>query len=216
MWRALLELLIPSVCPACDRPRAPGRALLCGACAIQLERWSGVGESLSVIAFRGVGRTLMHRIKFEGRRDALEVLMVPLIERLAPLPFEAVVAVPRHPDRIRSQGSDPAHALARELARRLGRELVENALVRARPTAPQSELRGDARRRNVAGAFRADPRALRGRPVLLLDDIVTTGATLEAAARALREQGRPARVWCAALAGTPPSPDLSARPPLAL
>jgi len=202
MWRGLFELLIPSVCPACDQPRAEEARLLCRGCAGLLERWPRLGDAHTVIAYRGTGRVLVRRFKFQGRRDALAVLRSPLCDRLAELDFEAVVTVPRPPDRVRSQGCDPAHALARMAARSTRRPLVAG-LRRCRSTQPQTDLPPDARRTNVAGSFQAT-RAVRGRRVLLLDDITTTGATLEAATACLLDQGGARHVERAALAGTPP------------
>jgi predicted amidophosphoribosyltransferase len=95
------------------------------------------------------------------------------------------------------------HALARALARRNGVPLLDRALSRARPTPPQTGLSVAARTRNVAQSFLAASGALRGRRVLLLDDVATTGATLLEAARCLRQASGARRITLVALAGTP-------------
>jgi predicted amidophosphoribosyltransferase len=199
--RALLELLLPSVCPACDGPRRSGQPLLCARCSPGLERLDGLGPVATAIAFAGSGAELVRRFKFHGRRDALEVLIEPLAARAARLPAAPLVAVPRHPSRVRETGLDPVWLLARALARRSGRELCDGALLRTRPTRPQSGSSLRVRRRNVADSFVA--RGPIGERVLLLDDVSTSGATLAAASRALREAGA-RRVIRLALAGTPP------------
>lgn len=207
---AWLELLIPSVCPACDRPRREGAPLLCSRCRKGLHRLPLLRGIRTALAYEETTLQLVQRFKFEDRRDALAVLVEPLLQRLAGLDFEGVVPVPRHPQRIRDQGSDPAHLLARAVARRSGRPLWSRVLRRSRPTPPQSELPAARRPANVAGSFTARASALRNRRVLLLDDVTTTGSTLREAARALR-RARPRAIIPVALAGTPTLP--SAPPP---
>ena len=156
----------------------------------------------TAIAYEGAGLELVRRFKFEHRHDARELLVHWLGLRVRPLRFDAIVPLPRHPARVRSEGADPVHALARGLARATGVRLFGRALWRARATPPQTGLTLAARRANVAGSFAARPGALRGRRVLLLDDVATTGATLAEAARALRRAGA-TRIALAAAAGTP-------------
>ena len=106
----------------------------------------------------------------------------------APRPA-ALVPVPLHHRRLRQRGYDQALELARPLARALDLPLLAGHLQRHRATVPQSELDAAARRRNVRGAFGvADGTAL-PRHVALVDDVMTTGATLAEAARALRRAG---------------------------
>jgi ComF family protein len=201
--RALLELVVPSVCPACDRPRAAGDTLLCGACARGLRRLERVRAVHTALAYEGTGLELVRRFKFEGRRDALELLVAALAARARALPCDAIVPVPRHLARLRAEGSEPTFALARALGRALGLPVLDRALERTRPTPPQTDLSPAARRANVAGSFRAAPGALARRRVLLLDDVTTTGATLVEAARCLRAASGARRIVLAAAAGTP-------------
>jgi len=170
LCRALFELLVPSVCPACDAPRAPIDTLLCGACAARVRRLPRLRGVHTAIAYEGAGLELVRRFKFEHRHDARELLVHWLAERARALRFDAIVPLPRHPARVRSEGADPVHELARGLARATGVALFGGAL--------------------------------RGRRVLLLDDVATTGATLAEAARTLRRAGA-TRIALAAVAGTP-------------
>jgi len=205
LWRALLELLVPSACPACDAPRVPGQSLLCGSCALRVRRCERLRSVHTAIAYEGAGLELVRRFKFEHRSDAGAVLGAWLAERVRELAFDAIVPLPRHLARVRSEGCDPVHALARRLARDTGIRLESRALRRARLTPPQTGLSLAARRANVAESFAAAPGALSGRRVLLLDDVATTGATLAEAARALRAGSGAKAVLQVAVAGTPAS-----------
>lgn len=145
----------------------------------------------SVVYFEGVLREAIHQFKYEGRT----VLVEPLGDLMVaywmqhPMPIDVVVPVPLHAARLHERGYNQATLLARELARRVGLEINEQALIRQRATAPQVELDVIQRRENVRDAFRCSGDGLAGQQVLLVDDVCTTGATLEACAVALYEGG---------------------------
>jgi ComF family protein len=114
----------------------------------------------------------------------------------APLPVDVLVPVPLHPRRQRVRGYNQSMLLARELSSRLDLPVAAGALIRRVNTPPQAKAaEAGARRRNMAGAFDCRPGALDGRRVLLVDDVTTTGATLDACARALLPKGGAASVW---------------------
>ncbi|MDN5782092.1 MAG: ComF family protein [Luteimonas sp.] len=102
---------------------------------------------------------------------------------------QALLPIPLHRARLRSRGYDQALELARPLARALGIPLLPDVLVRTRATAPQSELDATHRSRNLRGAFRVRPGITCPSHVALVDDVMTTGATLHAATTALRRAG---------------------------
>jgi ComF family protein len=131
----------------------------------------------------------LRRLKFAG----LPELAVPLAALLPTTAAELIVPVPLHPRRLRERQFNQAAALAYAArdAHRLSGPIELHALARIRDTPPQTSLGPAERRRNLRGAFLADARRVRGRAVLLIDDVATTGATLEACARALRAAGSP-------------------------
>jgi len=225
--RALLDdavaLLLPPICPRCRRGVAA--PALCAPCRAVFARppadpraasHAGVDALSAAASFVDELADWMHRFKYpergwRGLDPAPGALIEALLrEEAATLAreggcFDAVVPVPLHPRRVRERGFDPVYALARVAARALGAPLVASALVRTRPTASQTGLDRAGRRRNVAGAFAAPARErarLRGATLLLVDDVVTTGATLHAAAVALRSVGA-ARVVGLCVARTP-------------
>jgi ComF family protein len=158
--------------------------------------------------FGGELAVAVRRWKLGGRAErtaALARLLAPSLARLGP-GAEALVPVPLHPRRLRARGFNQASLLARA-ARRIARAgpPVEELLDRLRDTAPQASLADPAaRRKNVRGAFAARPRArVRGRHLVLVDDVLTTGATANACARALAAAGA-ARVDVLTLARTLP------------
>lgn len=149
----------------------------------------GFDAAYSFGAYDGALRQLIHLFKYEGIRT----LAKPLAEFLAAAyprdqRFQALVPMPLHWRRYWSRGFNQSELLARELGRRLGIPVVR-AVRRKRATAPQAGLTNSRRRQNVAGAFAARPEAVRHARFLLIDDVLTTGATAGACARALKRAG---------------------------
>jgi ComF family protein len=133
---------------------------------------------------------LLPRFKFHEDLAAGRLLAQLMADAFASLPRpEALVPVPLHVARLRRRGYDQALELAKPLARAFRVPLRDRLLHRVRATAPQSERDAAARQRNVRGAFAVVPGVVLPRHVVLIDDVMTTGATLHAAARALRRAG---------------------------
>ncbi len=107
-----------------------------------------------------------------------------------PIPGEVMVPVPLHRDRLKERGYNQSGLLARELGKLTGLPVVDDYLIRQRHTLPQARtLNVDERHSNVADAFSCDSQRLRGKQVLLIDDVSTSGATLNACAIALKASG---------------------------
>jgi ComF family protein len=195
---ALLDLVFPSRCPACGEDPAPPSPF-CALCDGAIEPAPDAGDGIQAGAlFGGPIADAIHALKYAGRADAAGPLGRWLAGRVRVPDDAAVLWVPLGAGRRVERTYDQAMLLAASLARASGRPLVRGALRRVRETPPQVGRDRSARERNVAGAFVASP-AVAGRTLLLLDDVVTTGATVEAASRALREAGV-RRVHVAALA----------------
>ena len=190
------ELVCPTRCAACDELVSP-RALFCPACAPSVTSAGPQPASEhSVFAYGGAVATAIARFKYAARSDLAvrfaEVMAGGAAAQAAKGNLELVVPVPLHPRRLVERGYDQAALLAMPIARRWGVRCAPRALVRTRPTPPQASLDRAARSANVADAFRcAMPEKVRGRRVLLVDDVRTTGATLAACADALRRAGAP-------------------------
>ncbi|WP_245888681.1 ComF family protein [Halomonas denitrificans] len=173
-------------CDGCGEPQPPAQAgLRCGRC---LRRPPAFDRAKVPLRYADEVAGLVQRFKFDASPRAGSLLLELLVAGLTPDERawpEALVAVPLHPRRARERGFDQARWLARRLARRLDRPLVR--AVRLRDTPSQRGLDRGERRANLRAAFGV-PAGLPGR-VALVDDVMTTGATLEALAVACRRAG---------------------------
>lgn len=138
-------------------------------------------------------RTLVHALKFQGRHSVASAMAEMVAGRADPSWFlcDGLVPVPLHPSRLAERGYNQAELLAHGLARRFGLRVFPSVLVRTKATRPQSSLAGSERAENVHGAFRLTraARRLEGKSVILVDDVVTTGETVRAAAKELAKAG---------------------------
>lgn len=181
-------MLLPRTCPICRRPGpAP-----CGPCAAallpapSLATPPEVDACIALVAYEDGGRELLARLKYRNARDALRWLaggMAAAVAGSASPPADVVTWAPTTAARRRARGFDQAELLARAVARTLG--LPCRRLLHRRPGAPQTgrDLHGRRAGPEFTARRRAPPR------VLLVDDVVTSGATVTAAARALRAAG---------------------------
>jgi ComF family protein len=144
-----------------------------------------------------VAREAVHALKYNylsALAQPMAQLMARYVEENA-IEADLLVAVPLYGRRQRLRGYNQSALLARELSRLCGLPLAERGLARRRNTPPQARSAdAEARKRNVTDAFVADRRWVEGKRILLIDDVMTTGATLDACARALRQAGA-ASVW---------------------
>ena len=146
----------------------------------------------SPFRFEGTIRRAVHELKYRNLRalaGRLAGLMADYL-RSDPLHDDVIVPVPLHARRLRERGYNQSALLADELGKLTGAEVVKNSVIRIRRTDPQARtLSLDERRLNVAGAFEPRGSGMKNRRVMLIDDVATSGATLEACAVALKQGG---------------------------
>jgi ComF family protein len=183
--RTLIEAVAPARCAACG----DSGSVLCEACAAALEAMPPplLAGVRAAFAYDGEVRSILHHGKFRDCRSALRALAWMGAERLTPPADAVVVPVPLAGRRLTERGYNQAEVVAAAFAA-FHSLPVARLLARTRETPPQSTLDRRARRASVAGAFAATPMA-EGSRVWLVDDVLTTGATTEAARGALLDAG---------------------------
>lgn len=218
----LLDQLYPPVCLSCDRAVATADALcsscfrslrsitapLCPVLGLPFEAWVGAearsaeaiadpppfDRARSAVVYNEIARALVGRLKYGDRPELARFCARLMAQAGHELwgPDAVLVPVPLHRARLFARRYNQSTELARALGRLTGLP-VESTLVSRRKNTPhQVGLSGDARRRNVAGAFVAHPDSLRrlgGRRVVVIDDVITTGATVKSVTRALKSGG---------------------------
>jgi ComF family protein len=178
-----------SACGTCALP-LPVAAPACGACLQRTPRRATLAAVHAPFVYAAPLDRLLVRFKFHEDLAAGRLLSQLMAQSLADAPRpDALVPVPLHRARLRRRGYDQALELARPLARALDLRLEGDLLVRTRATDAQSRLDADARRRNLRDAFAVRSGGAVPAHVALVDDVMTTGATLRAAAAALRRAG---------------------------
>jgi predicted amidophosphoribosyltransferase len=189
MLRHAASLGLPPTCSGCGRPPTP----LCRACRIRLRRSGprppppGVDRVVAALDYSGPARALLLDLKLEGARPAAWPLALEMVAagRRSGISGDGVAWVPGRRSDIRRRGFDHARVLADQCAELLGLPPLP-LLRRTSPVADQAGLAASERWKNQAGAFAAAPCSGR---IVVVDDVVTTGATAASCARALRRAG---------------------------
>ncbi|MGQ9660721.1 MAG: ComF family protein [Kiritimatiellia bacterium] len=191
--RARLDLIGPPFCSICGDP-AEGSVGVEYVCSLCRRQHIFFDRARSVARYEGPLRRAIQAFKYAGaiflRRDFVDMLAACVQTQYRGVRFDAVLAVPLYRRRERERTYNQAGLLARGLARVLELPHLSRFVQRIKATATQTHLDASRRRKNVAGAFCAtDAGWLEGRTLLLVDDVMTTGATVNECARSLREAG---------------------------
>ena len=185
---AKLDFLPDHGCVRCNVP-VHIAGTICGPCLQDPPRHDGV---LAAIEYGDIARALALQLKY-GRKARVADVMADLMARNAARYPEAIlVPVPLHRWRIWQRGFNQSLLIARNVARLTGQDVRPAPIIRVRRTSPLGGLNPSARRREVGGAFRMEPKErehIAGRDVLLVDDVYTTGATANACAGILKRAG---------------------------
>jgi len=191
--RDSLELVGSPSCPTCGVPLSPEapEPYQCGACLGGLYRFD---RARAAGPYRGLLREVIHRFKYQGHislaRPLAELLLPPGSELCTLHEIHVVVPVPLHRSRLRDRGFNQAALLARRLGASLNLPVRYTALTRQRWTEPQVGLSPSQRAENVRGAFAvSESTVVRDQGVLLVDDVFTTGETVDQCARELKRAG---------------------------
>jgi ComF family protein len=203
----LLSLLLAPPCAVCGRVLTqPLAGAVCEDCWTSIDAHTShfflraVSEARAIGAYEATLRDVIHALKYDGRRSIAPRLSALMAEHGADVlrGADIVVPVPLHASRRRQRGFNQAE----DLARGLGLPVL-NALRRVRATQPQVELPAEARKENVKHAFALRRPSIQGTIVVLVDDVATTGATLDACAKVLTKAGaRDVRALTAARVAT--------------
>jgi ComF family protein len=204
-----VHMLFPQLCEGCRVPLLYQERVLCMSCAFELPQTGFHDKADNEAALRIAGRIpyqnatsfayftaegllqhLLHRLKYSGRKTIGHYLGEQAAEALKTASWikdiEAIVPVPLHPKKEAGRGYNQSAAIAAGMSKALGIPVRESALVRTRHTKSQTRMSREERVLNVSHAFQLHPKArLEQQHVLLVDDVLTTGATVEAASLAL-------------------------------
>jgi len=192
-----LPRIMPPLCPRCGKPQP--RGILCPSCVGWQTEIEGVR---SPFRFDGVIRQAIHQLKYRNLRALAQPLAKLLKDYLTTnaTPGEVLVPVPLHQKRLKERGYNQSQLLARELGKLITLPVVDDCLIRQRYALPQARTSSvEERRSNVANAFICRDHRLQDKQVLLIDDVATSGATLNACASALKTAGATS-VWGLVLA----------------
>lgn len=198
------------ICPKCAKSLVPVRNPVCKKCGKPVmnqeteycfdcvRRHRTFEYNMAVFEYNDCASRSMSAIKYKNKREYLdfytEAAWYRFKDRIAAVAPELIVPVPVHPARERERGFNQASVLSHGLSRKLPLSVCDNALKRVKKTAPQKELDPSGRLRNLEQAFAPGVISAGIKKVLLVDDIYTTGSTLEACTRVLKHMGVQ-KVW---------------------
>lgn len=185
-----LSFVKPPVCKKCGKEIMDETMEYCSDC---MGHFHAFESGVALLNYDETARTVMAQIKYKNKREYLDFFGAAMAKRygrtVARMAVEAIVPVPIHSSRRRARGFNQAEVLAEILGDKLKIPVEPQMLIREKKTRPQKELSAAERLKNLSGAFAAGKGCGRIKRVLLVDDIYTTGSTIEACARVLKSAG---------------------------
>ncbi len=183
-----LDILPDEGCQLCNQPVALAGSI-CGPCLDEPPKHDGV---LAAVDYSDTARDLALKLKYGRKPGVADVMAALMVRHARRYPDAVLVPIPLHRWRIWNRGFNQSLLIARSVARLTGQKVLPSPILRTKRTSPLGGLSRTARGREVRGAFTMDPAqigAIKGRPVLLVDDVYTTGATTNACAGVLKRAG---------------------------
>jgi ComF family protein len=212
-WRDFIDLVFPRCCEACNRPLFGSEHVICTICHVDLPRISSDSHLLSlfenkfpdndaiqnlysflVFTKKGKVQNLLHSLKYRGKSEVGVVLGKmfgsELLQNEALPPVDLLISVPLHARKKKERGYNQSEAFARGISESTQIPFSDELLERIRYTKSQTGKTKLERRENVRGIFKViDPDKIKGKSIGLVDDVLTTGATLESCVATLMENG---------------------------
>ncbi|MFH1288948.1 MAG: ComF family protein [bacterium] len=216
IFNAFVDFIWPPKCLICDNSLENGEKFICDECEKAVILFSPVdsrfrrndafSRKFIIGSYENSLREAIHQFKYNKRialRKYFSVLINDYIERNNVLDkVDIIIPVPLFPTKKRERGFNQSELLANEIDKKWNLAVSSKNLYRARHTEPQNKLNYSQRKRNIKGAFRLkNKNSVKGKSVLLVDDIVTTGATVNECSKVLKKDGKVKNVLVLSLAG---------------
>ncbi|KPU44729.1 amidophosphoribosyltransferase [Oxobacter pfennigii] len=198
---SLLPVLGEGVCNTCGRPLEREERAVCEDC-----KDAQFDKCLSVFEFSGIAKDMLHRFKYDGEDYMSHPIGLFMAEKLKSKSWDVdiIIPVPLHSDKLKERGYNQSYLLAEVVGRECDIDVLNGGLIRNRYTKSQFNLSKTERRNNIKGAFEiGSAKKIKGSNILLIDDIMTTGATLNECSSVLKSFGA-RKIYCLT-AATPSS-----------
>lgn len=182
-WRSIKRYTGPA-CSICGLPAVSSAATICEAC---IKNKPPFAKAVYYGIYEGVLKESIHLLKFKG----IKRLSSPLCRLLSDISVpetDGIIPVPMHPKRLKQRGFNQTAVIGHRLSKKIKAPLMPDVLIKVKDTPPQTDITGKERLKNVRNAFAAEKK-INGLNLLLVDDVITTGATVRECSQTLLEAG---------------------------
>lgn len=178
------------VCEKCGKEEFLGSTGLCNDCTYNAHEYD---QGMALFTYVREGKRIIQEIKYHGNKKLAKWLGVKLSKRLSEMDWQGIdmiLPIPLHPNRLKERGFNQSLEIAKGMVASMDIPLIDNLLIRVKDTPHQTDLSKVERQRNIKDAFRIeDETIIQGKTILLVDDVYTTGSTINACAKVLRKAG---------------------------